>query len=86
MSNGFLRPGFVASEKISPTVSRSEPGASCGARADVAVGRVAGLGAAREALARRDVGVLVVAQQQPQAPARSGAQYCAWPFGPITRS
>ena len=31
MSNGFLRPGFVASEKISPTVDRSESGASCGA-------------------------------------------------------
>jgi len=30
MSNGFLRPGFVSSEKISPTVLRSEPGASCG--------------------------------------------------------
>ena len=30
MSNGFLRPGFVSSAKISPTVSRSESGASCG--------------------------------------------------------
>jgi hypothetical protein len=33
MSNGFLRPGFVASEKISPTVARSESGAVCGAPA-----------------------------------------------------
>ena len=30
MSNGFLRPGFVSWEKISPTVARSESGAACG--------------------------------------------------------
>ena len=30
MSNGFLRPGLVSSAKISPTVARSESGASCG--------------------------------------------------------
>ena len=31
MSNGFLRPGLVSSEKISPTVRRSDSGASWGA-------------------------------------------------------
>ena len=30
MSKGFLRPGFVRSEKISPTVARSVSGAVCG--------------------------------------------------------
>ena len=31
MSNACLRPGFVSSEKIWPTVVSSEPGALCGA-------------------------------------------------------
>ena len=65
MSNGFLRPGLVVLARRSRRpCCRSESGASCGAPRDVAVGRVGGLAAAREALARRDVGVLVVAQEQ----------------------
>ena len=55
-SNGFLRPGFVSSEKISPTVARSEPGALVRRGADVAVERVVasprGAGSARRARRR----------------------------------
>ena len=30
MSNGFLRSGFVADEKMSPTVVKSLPASACG--------------------------------------------------------
>ena len=54
--------------------------------ADVAVDRVGARRAPREALAGRDVGVLVVGEEDLAGGPRSGAQYCAWPLGPMIRS
>ena len=87
MSKAFLRSGLVAAEKISPTVVKSLSGELCGY---VETSRSAGsVVAARRGPVSpgRDVRVRVVRHQHvDRAPARSGAQYCACPFGPITRS
>ena len=63
MSNGFLRSGFVSAEKMSPTVVKSLIRVDVREVAHVAVERVGGLRPPREALARRDVGVVVVREQ-----------------------
>ena len=87
MSNAFLRSGLVSGEKISPTVVKSLSAHGVRVGRDVAVDRVGGGRPARPGLAGRDVGVVVVRHQHvASAPARFGAQYCAWPLGPITRS
>ena len=62
MSNGFLRPGSSPPRR-SRRRSRGPSPAPRAGGADVAVARVTGLGLAREALARRRVGVLVVGEQ-----------------------
>ena len=67
----------VSSEKTSPMRANADWGAWCGASRDVAVGRVGGGRPAREALARRHVGVLVVAEEDSAGPGHVG--------GPVLR-
>ena len=50
MSNGFLRPGLTVSEKMSPTVVKSEPAATWG-KERTSRSRGSSVDAAREALA-----------------------------------
>jgi hypothetical protein len=57
-----------------------------GVAADVSLPVVGGRRWAGEPLAGRDVAVLVVREQHLDALARSGAQCCACPLGPMTRS
>ena len=86
MSNAFLRSGLCVAEKIWPTVVKSLPATACGkSETSRSTGSVV-LRLARARLAGHDVGVVVVRHQHVAGAGRSGAQYCAWPFGPITRS
>ena len=76
---GLLAVRVRSSLKTSPTVAKSDPSrGGCGERPDVAVQRVVGRRPSREALARRDVAVLVVAPAGSRRPRRGpSAQYCA---------
>ena len=85
MSNGFLRSGFAVAEKMSPTVSKSTPSTTWGTSRTSRSGGsfvVAGRG-------HRSPGARYVSSwcsnSTAAAAARLGAQYCASPFGPITR-
>ena len=63
MSNGFLRPGLAGRRRRRRRARGPSPARGAAPSRTSRSTRVGGLGAAREALARRDVGVLVVVEQ-----------------------
>jgi hypothetical protein len=86
MSNAFLRSGLLAGEKISPTVWKSLSGALWGY--GVMSRSYGSLVGARRGPASPGTTYVCAwcSISTSSAAGRLGAQYCAWPFGPITRS